>query len=71
MMGDPIVPKIGALPYRPTEIWRMYCDNSKARELLGWQPRFSLEEGLEQTIEWYQHEWERRSRFLSSRRPVR
>lgn len=26
---------------------------SKAQELLGWQPRFDLEEGLQQTIEWY------------------
>jgi UDP-glucose 4-epimerase len=23
--------EIGALPYRPTEIWRMYCDNARAR----------------------------------------
>ena len=28
-------------------------DNTRARELLGWQPRFSLEEGLRRTIEWY------------------
>jgi len=26
---------------------------SKAKELLGWRPRFDLEEGLQQTIEWY------------------
>jgi len=26
---------------------------SKARELLGWSPRFDLEEGLQQTIDWY------------------
>jgi nucleoside-diphosphate-sugar epimerase len=28
-------------------------DNTRARKLLGWQPRFSLEEGLKKTIEWY------------------
>jgi UDP-glucose 4-epimerase len=28
-------------------------DNSKANELLGWVPRFSLEDGLIQTIDWY------------------
>jgi UDP-glucose 4-epimerase len=33
---------IGALPYRPTEIWRMRGDNSRAKELLGWQPKTSL-----------------------------
>ncbi|MDE2588547.1 MAG: NAD-dependent epimerase/dehydratase family protein, partial [Patescibacteria group bacterium] len=28
-------------------------DNSKAKELIGWQPRFTLEDGLRRTIEWY------------------
>jgi len=28
-------------------------DNSKAKEIMGWQPRFNLEDGLRQTIEWY------------------
>lgn len=45
--------QIGALPYRPTEIWRMAADNRKAAELLGWQPQVGLEEGLERTIAWY------------------
>lgn len=45
--------EIGALPYRPTEIWRMYADNSRAREILGWQPQVSLDEGLSQTVEWF------------------
>ena len=30
-------------------------DNTRARERLGWEPRFSLEEGLRKTIEWYKH----------------
>lgn len=45
--------QIGALPYRPTEIWRMAADNRKAAALLGWQPRIGLDEGLERTIGWY------------------
>jgi nucleoside-diphosphate-sugar epimerase len=28
-------------------------DNFKAKKMLGWQPRFTLEEGLKRTIEWY------------------
>lgn len=51
--GHPVRPLIGALPYRPREIWRIYSDSSKARELLGWQPRVSLEDGLRRTIAWY------------------
>lgn len=45
--------EIGALPYRPTEIWRMYADSTRAREILGWKPEVSLAEGLKRTIEWF------------------
>ncbi len=45
--------RIGALPYRPGEIWRMYADNAKAGNLLGWTPRISFEEGLERTVAWF------------------
>lgn len=45
--------KIGALPYRPTEIWRMYGDNTLAGELLGWTATMSFDEGLKKTIAWY------------------
>ena len=56
LLGDPITAEFGALPERPTEIWRMYADSSKARERLGWSPRTSLDEGLSRTIEWYRRE---------------
>lgn len=56
IMGNPIAPKFGALPERPTEIMRMYCDSAKARDRLGWAPRHTLEQGLAKTIEWYRHE---------------
>jgi nucleoside-diphosphate-sugar epimerase len=56
LMDNPIEPDIGALPDRPNEIWRMYCDNTRAREQLGWAPKHSLREGLEKTIEWYRAE---------------
>jgi nucleoside-diphosphate-sugar epimerase len=56
LMGNPIEAEIGALPDRPTEIWRMYCDNTRARDELGWTPQHSLREGLEKTIEWYRTE---------------
>ena len=45
--------KIGALPNRPTEIWRMSAANERAREILGWIPQVSFEEGLKRTIDWY------------------
>jgi UDP-glucose 4-epimerase len=43
----------GALPYRPTEIWRMFCDNTKAKKILGWTPKIGLEKGLKETILWF------------------
>ena len=44
---------IGSLPYRPTEIWRMYSNSDKARKLLGWSPRLTFEEGIVESIDWY------------------
>jgi len=44
---------VGALPYRPTEIWRMYADGTRAREITNWKPEVSLEEGLRRTVEWF------------------
>jgi len=35
------------------EIDSQYLSATKARKLLGWAPRFTLEEALEQTVAWY------------------
>jgi dTDP-glucose 4,6-dehydratase len=56
LLGNPVELRVGALPYRPREIWRMYCDNSKARHMLGWNTEVSFDEGLQKTIEWYRSE---------------
>ncbi|MCB1304856.1 MAG: GDP-mannose 4,6-dehydratase [Leptospiraceae bacterium] len=45
--------KIGALPDRPTEIWRMCADNSRAADLFEWKPEVSFEDGLEKTVAWF------------------
>jgi len=37
----------------PVGVLSRALDISRAKELLGWQPRFTLEEGLKRTIEWY------------------
>lgn len=36
----------GAETARPTEIWRSYCDNSDALELLGWTPKYTFAQGI-------------------------
>jgi len=35
-----------------SEVQKLICDNSKAYENLGWRPKYSLDKGLEETIEW-------------------
>jgi CDP-glucose 4,6-dehydratase len=37
----------------PNEIPAQYMDSSKAHRVLGWSPRYSLEEGLRETFAWY------------------
>lgn len=35
-----------------SEVFRLWCDNRKARKLLSWQPKFSIDEGLRLTVDW-------------------
>ncbi|MGA8573082.1 MAG: GDP-mannose 4,6-dehydratase [Desulfobaccales bacterium] len=37
-----------------SEVLELLCDHRKARELIGWEPRVSLEEGLARTIKFIQ-----------------
>lgn len=38
---------------KPTGTVSRALDNSRAKEMLGWSPKYSLESGLQETIEWY------------------
>lgn len=53
---------VNSLDYRGEIIWdwskpdgqpRRFLDCSSAKEILGWQPKVSLNEGLDNTIQWY------------------
>lgn len=35
-----------------SEVHRLICANQKALDLLGWFPRYTLREGLEETVQW-------------------
>lgn len=35
-----------------SEVFKLLCDNKKARALTGWKPRFTLEQGLVRTIDY-------------------
>ena len=49
-------PAFGQIPYRMGENMALWADTNLARELLGWAPQVSLEEGLARTIEYYRSE---------------
>lgn len=51
LMGSSLEPLV--LNEASNEIKHQYLSAEKARKLLGWQPLFSLEEGLQRTIAWY------------------
>lgn len=36
-----------------SEVFRLWCDNSKIKALTGFEPKYSLREGLEKTVEWF------------------
>lgn len=62
-LSVPISVERRRLPYRPGEIFRFVGDHGRARTLLGWRHRISLDEGLRRTVDWY------RERFsLAARR---
>ncbi len=39
----------------PNEILKQNLSSKKAREVLGWTPQYTLEDGLTRTIEWYRN----------------
>ncbi len=36
-----------------SEVFRLWCDNSLINQLTGFEPRFSIREGLQATIDWF------------------
>ncbi len=48
-----IVTEEGRMRPEKSEVYRLISDNTRAKEILGWEPRYSFEEGLKMTIEWF------------------
>ncbi len=53
LMGSSAQPRV--LNEASGEILKQHLSAKKAREVLGWSPRLSLDEGLKRTIDWYTH----------------
>lgn len=48
----------GTIPARPLDINKLFGSYEKAKKVLGWQPKCSLEEGLKKTIEFWKSKLE-------------
>ncbi len=46
-------PTLEFRPDMPTGPYNRVCDNSRAKELLGWSPKVRFVDGLHRTIDWY------------------
>jgi len=53
LMGNPINLLYGAKSERAGEAQHFFCNNQRARRVLGWEPTTGLDEGLAKTIAWY------------------
>ena len=49
------LPQFGEVAYRPGENMSLFADISKSKALLDWEPRVSLDAGLEKTIQWFRN----------------
>lgn len=48
-----VEPKIKQLPMQPGDVDRTFADISKAKKLIGYNPKTSFKEGIENFVEWY------------------
>ncbi|MBI4149109.1 GDP-mannose 4,6-dehydratase [Candidatus Woesearchaeota archaeon] len=56
LMNSPLEPQI--LNEAKAEITHQYLSSEKAKRMLGWEPRYTIEEGLKETIAWYQRHFQ-------------
>ena len=47
-------PQIKQLPMQPGDVDRTYADVKKAKELIGYEPKVSFEEGIKNFVKWYE-----------------
>ena len=48
-----VKPIINQLPMQPGDVERTYADISKAKSLIGYEPKTSFENGIKKFVEWY------------------
>ena len=48
-----VEPKINQLPMQPGDVERTYADISKAKALIGYEPKTTFEQGIQNFVNWY------------------
>ena len=48
-----VEPEIKELPMQPGDVDRTYADISKAKKLIGYEPKTTFEQGIKNFVEWY------------------
>lgn len=43
------------MTYKPVGVRHRTADTSRVQELLGWEPEYTLLEGIDRTLDWYVH----------------
>lgn len=58
LMGSDVQFVVDEQRLRPqnSEVFRLWCDNSKIKKLVGFEPKYSIEAGLKETIDWFTKE---------------
>lgn len=51
-------PNIKVLPMQPGDVERTFADVSKAKDLLGYEPKTSFKQGIEKFVSWYKESME-------------
>lgn len=55
----PIITEEQRLRPEKSEVMRLHASNAKARELIGWEPQITLDEGLSHTLTWIEDHLDR------------
>lgn len=53
VVGKDAMPEVIYKPSRDGEVYKTYCDISKARKILGYNPAIGLDEGLKESWNWF------------------
>ena len=52
-IGYPELIRLGSIPSRQGDPIKLVADISKLRRKIGWSPKFNIDKGLDETIQWW------------------